>query len=78
MGTVDVKDWLKDKVRTSGVINVDRAIYAAKQVKEGKTVAAAITEAKKNVPDMAVKRAKKSGPNLKDPVVKKIYFSNVY
>ncbi len=78
MGTVDVKEWLKDKVRTSGVINVDRAVYAAKQVKNGKTVAAAITEAKKNVPDMAIKRAKKSGPNLKDPVVKKIYFSNVY
>ena len=78
MGTVDVKDWLKDKVRTSGVINVDRAIYAAKQVKAGKTVAAAITEAKKKVPDMAVKRAPKSGPDFKDPVVKKIYFSNVY
>ena len=76
--TVDVKEWLKGKVRTSGVINVDRAVYAAKQMKSGKNIATAIAEAKKNVADMAVKRAKHSGPNLKDPVVKKIYYSNVF
>lgn len=78
METVDVKDWLKDKVRTSGVINVDRAVYAAEQVKKGKSISAAIEEAKENVPDMAVKRARTSGPNLKDPVVRKMYYSNVF
>jgi subtilisin family serine protease len=78
METVDVKDWLKDKVRTSGVINVDRAVYAAEQVKKGKSISAAIEEAKQNVPDMAVKRARTSGPNLKDPVVRKMYYSNVF
>ncbi len=78
MGTVDIKDWLKDKVRTSGVINVDRAIYAAQQVKNGKTLDDAIKEANQKVPDMRVVRSRKTGPNLKDPVVRKIYFSNVY
>ena len=78
METVDVKEWLKGKVRSSGVINVDRAIYAAKQMKSGKSITDAIKVANKDVPDMAVKRAKHSGPNLKDPVVKKIYFSNVF
>ena len=78
MGTVDVKSWLKGKVRTSGVINVERAVYAAQQVKSGKTVADAIKEAKAKVADMAVKRAKTSGPNLKDPVVRKMYYSNVF
>ena len=78
MGTVDVKEWLKGKVRTSGVINVDRAVYAAQQVKAGKTVPEAIKEAKAKVADMAVKRGKASRPNLKDPVVKKMYYSNVF
>ena len=78
MGTVDVKEWLKGKVRTSGVINVDRAVYAAQQVKAGKTVDGAIKEAKEKVADMAVKRARFSGPNLKDPVVRKMYYSNVF
>jgi subtilisin family serine protease len=78
LGTVDVKEWLKGKVRTSGVINVERAIYAAKQVKAGKNITEAIAEAKTNVPDMTVKRSRSTGPNLKDPVVKKLYFSNVF
>ena len=78
MGTVDVKAWLKGKVRTSGVINVDRAVYAAKQVKAGKTLAEAIKAAKANVADMAVKRSRNAGPNLKDPTVRKMYFSNVF
>ena len=78
LGTVDVKEWLKGKVRTSGVINVERAVYAANQMKAGKAIAEAITEAKKNVPDMTVKRSRTTGPNLKDPVVKKLYYSNVF
>ena len=78
MGTVDVKEWLKGKVRTSGIINVERAIYAAKEVKQGKSIAEAITSAKKNVADMSVKRTKKTGPNLKDPTIRKMYFSNVF
>ena len=78
MGTVDVKEWLKGKVRTSGVINVERAVYAAEQVKSGKSVTDAIKEAKTKVPDMAVKRSRTTGPNLKDPVVRKMYYSNVF
>ena len=38
----------------------------------------AIAEAKTNVPDMTVKRSRTTGPNLKDSVVKKLYFSNVF
>ena len=78
MGTVDVKEWLKGKVRTSGVINVERAVFAANQMKAGKSLSDAIKAAKAEVADMAVKRAKTSGPNLKDPQIRKMYFSNVY
>ena len=78
METVDKKDWLKDKVKSGGVINVERAVYAAKQIKAGKSMTEAIKEAKEKVGDMAIKRGRKVGCDLKDPVVKKIYFSNVY
>ncbi len=78
MGTVDVKEWLKDKVRTSGVINVNRAVYAAKLVKNGKSVDAAIIDAKNKVADKAVKRARTTRPNLKDPQVRKMYYQNVF
>ena len=78
METVDKKDWLKDKVKSGGVINVERAVYAAKQIKAGKSIAEAIKDAKEKVGDMAIKRGRKVGCDLKDPVVKKIYFSNVY
>ena len=78
METVDKKDWLKDKVKSGGVINVERAVFAAKQIKAGKSMNEAIKEAKTNVPDMAIRRGRKVGCDLKDPVVKKIYFSNVY
>ena len=78
METVDKKDWLKDKVKSGGVINVERAVFAAKQIKAGKSIAEAIKEAKEKVGDMAIKRGRKVGCDLKDPVVKKIYFSNVY
>ncbi len=78
METVDKKDWLKDKVKSGGVINVERAVYVAKQMKAGKAMAEAIKEAKEKVADMAIKRGKKVGCDLKDPVVKKIYFNNVY
>ncbi len=78
METVDKKDWLKDKVKSGGVINVERAVYAAKQLKARKTMAEAIKEAKAKVADMSIRRGKKVGCDLKDPVVKKIYFSNLY
>lgn len=77
MGTVDKKDWLKDKVKSSGIINTKRAVYAAKLVKNGKSVSEAITEAREKVSDMVVKSVIKSRPNLKDPVVRKLYFSNI-
>jgi hypothetical protein len=46
MGTVDKKDWLADKVRSGGVINPGRAIFAANLAKEGKPLDAAIAEAR--------------------------------
>ena len=78
MSTVDKKEWLKDKVKTGGVINVTRAIEAAKAVKSGKTVAEACKLARKTVSDKVSRPAKRTRPDLKDPVVKKMYFSNVY
>lgn len=78
MSTVDKKEWLKDKVKTGGVINVTRAIEAAKAVKSGKTVAEACKLARKSVSDKVSRPAKRTRPDLKDPVVKKMYFSNVY
>ena len=78
MSTVDKKEWLKDKVKTGGVINVTRAIEAAKAVKSGKTVAEACKLARQNVSDKVSRPAKRTRPDLKDPVVKKMYFSNVY
>ena len=78
METVDKKAWLKEKVKSGGVINVERAVYAAKQIKAGKSMTEAIKEAKTKISDMPTKRDKKVGCDLSDPTVKQIYFSNVY
>jgi subtilisin family serine protease len=55
LNTVDKKDWLKDKVRTGGVINVKRAMYAASLVKNGKSINEAIAQANEEIPDMTVR-----------------------
>lgn len=75
METVDKKTWLTDKVRSGGVINVTRAVRAAQLVKEGKALATAISAARKDVSDKTHRSAKKTRPDLSDPVVKALYFS---
>ncbi len=54
--TVDVKDWLKDKVRTSGIVNKERAIEAA-ILSRSMSVNEAISRAKQNVLDMVEENA---------------------
>jgi len=48
--TVDVKPWLKNLVRSGGLANPDRAIFAAKLTLQG-TVTAAIDQAMQKVPE---------------------------
>jgi subtilisin family serine protease len=75
METVDKKDWLKDKVKSGGVINVDRAIFAAKQMLDGKTLFEAIKQSKQKVSDKSYRPSKRTRPDLKDNMVKELYFS---
>ncbi len=80
MGTVDKKEWLKDKVISGGVINVKRAQHAAKLTAEGVSVSKAIMQAGTKVED-----AIKASPfDLFKPVTfetqmeKDLYFSTVF
>jgi subtilisin family serine protease len=50
-GTVDKRDWLADKVKTSGIVNRDRALRAAELAKTT-TVTQAISQALKDIPDL--------------------------
>lgn len=75
METVDKKDWLTDKVKSGGVINVNRAMFVAEQMAEGKSLSAAIKLANEKVNDKAHRSMKKSRPDLSDPMVKDLYFS---
>ena len=52
MDTVD-KDWLKEKVRSGGVINVTRAMYAAQQMLDGKRYFEAVKTSRAQVADKA-------------------------
>jgi hypothetical protein len=49
--TVDIKDWLKEKVKTSGIVNKERAIQAA-VLSRSMSVNEAISKAKLSVLDM--------------------------
>jgi subtilisin family serine protease len=51
MDTVDKRDWLADKVKSSGIVNRDRAVKAA-QLARTMTVAQAIKQAMTEVPDL--------------------------
>lgn len=75
METVDKKEWLTEKVKSGGVINVTRAMVAAEKVKEGKTIDEAVKEAREKVADKITRTPKRTRPNLKDPLVRKLYFS---
>ncbi|HNX76142.1 MAG TPA: S8 family serine peptidase [Candidatus Rifleibacterium sp.] len=75
METVDKKDWLKEKVKSGGVINVSRAVFAAQQMVAGKTLEEAVKIALEKVGDKVSRPAKRTRPDLKDPMVKELYFS---
>lgn len=50
MGTVDKKDWLKNKVASEGVVNAERA-YTASEKSKTTTLALAIESSLQSVPD---------------------------
>lgn len=67
LSTVDKKEWLKDKVATSGIVNKDRALKAA-ELSLKKSVAEAIKLAKATVADAVVieQKANPNAMNAKD------------
>lgn len=80
MKTVDKKAWLKDKVISGGVINVERAMTAARNVKEGMALTAAVSAARSTVEDQL-----KASPfdlftptTFKNQLERDIYFSAVF
>jgi len=75
METVDKKEWLAGKVKSGGVINVDRAVVAAKELASGKSMFESIKNARSKVSDKAHRSAKRTRPDLSDPMVKELYFS---
>lgn len=56
LGTVDVKPWLKDKVKTSGIVNKARALKAAEFAKN-QSIDVAISQARTAVLDAAVEKS---------------------
>jgi subtilisin family serine protease len=64
MGTVDKKGFLSDKVTTSGIVNLDRAVYAAHLTKSV-PVAEAITRSRIQVKDAPVET---TGPVSKEAI----------
>jgi subtilisin family serine protease len=56
MGTVDKKDYLVGKVASQGIVNNDRAIYAASLTKE-MSVEKAINQSKTAIADIAVNKS---------------------
>lgn len=67
LGTVDVKEWLKGKVKTSGIVNKSRALKAAELAKT-MTVDKAISQAKVTIADVPVAKSfsfKPTGLNVK-------------
>lgn len=80
MRTVDKKEWLKGKVVSGGVINLERAKAAARSMKEGLAEKEAIRAANAGVADQV-----KSGPfdlfspvELKSDFERDLYFSAVF
>ena len=82
MGTVDRKPWLAEKVRSGGVVNIDRAVRAAELVKEGKTLGQAIAISRREVMDKEMPT--RSGvavsplPVFETQVERDIYFSLIF
>ncbi|MBL7543327.1 MAG: S8 family serine peptidase [Bdellovibrionaceae bacterium] len=69
MGTVDKKDWLKEKVASGGVVNAERA-YAAAEKSKVMTVALAIEGSMTSIPDQkeihTPKRLFKTSPYVRE------------
>jgi len=63
LGTVDVKNWLKGKVKTSGIVNKPRALKAAELAKT-MTVDKAISMAKVTIADVPVEKSFTFGKKL--------------
>ena len=59
MGTVDQKGFLADKVTTSGIVNMERAVVAA-QMTKSMSVASAISRAKVQIMDVATYKSNTS------------------
>ena len=57
LGTVDKKEFLKAKVKTNGIVNLDRAVYAAK-LSLNMNLVKAITSSNNNIADVAVVQEK--------------------
>lgn len=68
MSTVDIKDWLKTKVISSGVINPERA-YVAAEKSTTMTLADAISYAKANVKDLPETKTTPLKPMKQDAVL---------
>lgn len=63
LGTVDVKDWLKGRVRTSGIVNKPRALKAAELAKT-QVVDLAIASARTIIADVPVEKSFTTKMNL--------------
>ncbi|MFC1742504.1 S8 family serine peptidase [Candidatus Riflebacteria bacterium] len=76
MQTVDKKSWLSEKVKSGGVINIERAILAAKLVQAGKSITEAIDKALKMVQTIEV--LDMPAPEFKTDFEKKLYNSAIF
>ncbi|MGM0608486.1 MAG: S8 family serine peptidase [Candidatus Muiribacteriota bacterium] len=81
MGTVDKKSWLEGKVRANGVINPDRAEYAAELTLDGKTLGQAIAISKREVSDRSPETRRAVGPQLprfETELEQELYWSTIF
>ena len=79
MGTVDKKPWLFDKVRSGGVINPDRAVYAAELTKQGVELGQAIAQSRREVEDkLPATRQAAPLPMFETQEEIDIYFSAIF
>ncbi|PKK89132.1 MAG: hypothetical protein CVV64_15600 [Candidatus Wallbacteria bacterium HGW-Wallbacteria-1] len=78
METVDKKDWLKGKVVSEGVINIQRALAAAKSIKDGSSIESAISTARENVPSTELDGPEISAPVFESEFEKELYNSAVF
>ncbi|MFC1745098.1 S8 family serine peptidase [Candidatus Riflebacteria bacterium] len=80
MGTVDKKPWLKEKVKSGGVINIKRALAAAKALKAGKSLSKAIMQSFIDVAATASTRPEGDAvePKFKTAFEKELYKSSLH